>query len=193
VHVSNFRPVKRPIDVARIFIGLRRTMDAELWLVGEGQQMRETMALLHAAGFADDVRHFGLRNDVGHLVRRADLKVVTSDAESFCLAALEAMACGVPVLATRVGGIPEVVEDGKTGLLYTPGKIPEAVALAKAILAHPRRHREMSVAAVRRAAHFGVAKAASAYERLYLQLQGGAADPGHFCDSHRAGYGYATA
>lgn len=193
VHVSNFRPVKRPTDVARIFIGLRRTMDAELWLVGEGEQMRETMALLNAAGCAEDVRHFGLRHDVGQLVRRADLKVVSSDAESFCLAALEAMACGVPVLATRVGGIPEVVEDGNSGLLYTPGRIPEAVALAQAILAHPHRHRAMRAAAVRRAAQFGVAKAASAYERLYLRLQAGAADPGHSCDSHRAGIEYGTA
>lgn len=193
VHVSNFRPVKRSTDVARIFIGLRRTMDAELWLVGEGEQMRETMALLHVAGLAEDVRHFGLRDDVGQLVCHADLKVVTSDAESFCLAALEAMACGVPVLATRVGGIPEVVEDGRTGFLYTPGKIPEAVALAKAILVHPHRHRAMSAAAVRRAARFGVTKAASAYERLYLQLRGGAADARYAFESRHAGLRYGAA
>jgi L-malate glycosyltransferase len=176
VHVSNFRPVKRPVDVARIFIGLRRSMDGELWLVGDGEQMRDTLDLLRAASLANDVRRFGLRDDVGRLVRHADLKVVTSDAESFCLAALEAMACGVPVLAPRVGGIPEVVEDGKTGFLYTPGKIADAVALAGAFLAHPLRYRAMSAAAVHRAAQFSGAEAAAAYERLYLQALCGAED-----------------
>ncbi len=189
VHVSNFRPIKRPIDVARIFIGLRQCMDAELWLVGDGVQLHDTLDLLRAAGLSGDVRHFGMRDDVGDLVRRADLKVVTSAAESFCLAALEAMACGVPVLATRVGGIPEVVEDGRTGFLFTPGRIQEAVALAKTILAHPQQYRRMSAAAVRRAAQFGVAEAVSAYEHLYRKLLDGAAGHGHWCGTQRAAIG----
>ena len=95
---------------------------------------------------------------------------MTSLSESFCLAALEAMACGVPVLATDVGGLSEVVVQGETGFLFPVGDHTLAVRLAVNLLSDRAQHRAMSAAAVRRAAHFGDERIVSAYEGLYQNL-----------------------
>ena len=93
--------------------------------------------------------------------------LVTSLYESFCLVALEAMACGVPVLATRVGGVPEVVTQGRTGLLFPLGDNAEAVDLAVGLLTDPPRHDAMRQAAIQRASGFGIEQGVLAYEALY--------------------------
>lgn len=120
IHVSNFRAVKQPESMARIFVAVRRRRDATLWLVGDGSKFAEVRDRVSGAGFAGDLRHFGMRTDVEAILPDADVLLVTSREESFCLAALEAAACGVPVVAPRLGGIPEVVIDGHTGLLFEP-------------------------------------------------------------------------
>lgn len=167
VHVSNFRPIKDAPSVARIFLGIRERLEAELWLVGSGEALPAVRELLERSDYAGDVRYAGLQRDVAPFLRDADLLLVTSLYESFCLVALEAMACGVPVLATHVGGVPEVVRQGRTGLLFPLGDNAEAVELAAALLTDPARHEAMRQAAIRHASGFGVEQSVRAYEALY--------------------------
>lgn len=172
VHVSNFRPVKDAPSVARIFLGIRERLEAELWLVGSGEDLPAVRELLDRSDYASDVCYAGLQRDVTPFLRGADLLLSTSLYESFCLVALEAMACGVPVLATRVGGVPEVVAQGRTGLLFPLGNNAEAIDLAVDLLTDPARHEAMRQAAIRRASGFGVEQGVRAYEALYqVQVQ----------------------
>ena len=170
LHVSNFRPVKDPEMVARVFARVRREIDAELWLVGDGQAMRSVRRVVRAAGVDADVRLFGLRPEVAPIVRGADLLLVTSRSESFCLAALEAAACGVPAVAGRVGGLPEVVADQDTGLLYKPGDERAATEAVLRLLRDPDRRRVMGAAARARAMRFSAQAVVSRYEELYTRI-----------------------
>ena len=167
VHISNFRPIKDTLSVARIFLGIRERLEAELWLVGSGEDLPAVRALLDRSDYADDVCYAGLQRDVAPFLRGADLLLVTSLYESFCMVALESMACGVPVLATRVGGVPEVVVQDRTGLFFPLGDNAEAVDLAVALLTDPARHEAMRQAAIRHASGFGVEQGVRAYEALY--------------------------
>jgi glycosyltransferase involved in cell wall biosynthesis len=111
-----------------------------------------------------------VRLDTASLLRQSDLMLVTSRAESFCLAALEAMACGVPVLASQVGGLPEVVRDGETGHLFPPDRPDLAVEMAASLLSDRRRYRAMSEAAAEWARTFDQARMVDRYEQLYYAL-----------------------
>jgi N-acetyl-alpha-D-glucosaminyl L-malate synthase BshA len=169
-HVSNFRPVKDPQSMVRIFLGIRERMEAELWLIGEGPEMDVVKSILRHSRFERDVHFWGLRHNVAWLLAQTDLLLMTSLSESFCLAALEAMACGVPVLATRVGGLPEVVIQGETGFLFPVGDHDMAARLAANLLADQKRYQAMSRAAARHAACFGYENIVPAYEDLYRRL-----------------------
>jgi N-acetyl-alpha-D-glucosaminyl L-malate synthase BshA len=166
-HVSNFRPVKDPQSMARIFLDIRARMEAELWLIGSGEEMAAVRSLFEGSAFADDVVYLGLQRDVAPLLRDVDLLLMTSLSESFCLVALEAMACGVPVLATRVGGLPEVVVHRSTGMLFPLGDHKTATEMAVSLLSNPMRHRAMGEASIRHARRFGVERIVPAYEELY--------------------------
>ena len=169
--------------MAAIFLGLRDHLDAELWLVGDGPEMAMTAAFLSRHGVERDVRAFGLTPQVAPLLQEADLLLMSSRTESFCLAALEAMACGVPVLAPGVGGLPEVVIHGHTGFLYPQGAHDQAVDLAVSLLADPDRHLAMGQAAAGHARNFGHAEIITTYEDFYQGLlarrRGGRADNGN--------------
>src|SRR5207237_10257970 len=118
-----------------IFCAGRRTQPAELWLGGDGEGMAPVRKLLDRAGVMGETELFGLRLDVERVLPHADTLLVTSRTESFCLAALEAAACGLPVVAPRVGGLPETVIDGRTGHLYEPGDEAGAARAVAGILA----------------------------------------------------------
>jgi glycosyltransferase involved in cell wall biosynthesis len=169
-HLSNFRPVKDTPSVARIFLGIREQMEANLWLIGEGPDMETVRSILQQGQAEEDVCYWGLQEEVGPLVAQTDLLLMTSLSESFCLAALEAMACGVPVLATRVGGLPELVIPGKTGFLFPGGDRDAAVRLAVNLLSDPAQHQAMREMAVHRAARFDQRRIVPRYENLYQKL-----------------------
>ncbi len=147
MHVSNFRPVKRIRDVVRIFGELNRRIPSRLVLVGDGPDRPEATAEADALGVADRVVFLGKQESVAELMACADLLLLPSASESFGLVALEAMASGVPVVATRAGGIPEVVEDGVTGHLGAVGDVKAMAEAAVSILADKARWSRMSEAA----------------------------------------------
>ena len=170
VHLSNFRSVKNPMGVARIFLDVRKKMDAELWLIGDGPELGNVKTALDRSEYAGDVRYWGVQHHVERLLRQTDLLVMTSREESFCLAALEAMACGVPVLATEVGGLPELVIHGETGFLFPAENPALAVRFALNLLTDPVQHGRMQKAAIQQARRFDSNRIVPMFETLYRDL-----------------------
>ena len=177
VHVSNLRKIKRPAAMARIFASVSRRTGAELWLVGDGEGGGVVEAILAGAGVSDRMLRFGPRLDLDAILPDADVLLVTSETESFCLAALEAAACGVPAVAPRVGGLPEVVRDGVTGLLYPPGDDRAAERALMALTVDRALHARLGAAARERATEFAVNRVVPRYEALYAGLLGEASLP----------------
>ena len=123
MHLSNFRPVKRIVDAVKVFAKVVREVPAQLVLVGDGPDRSAAEWLAHDLGIQNRVRFLGKQERVNELLPLADIMLMPSELESFGLAALEAMACKVPSIATRVGGVPELIDDGETGLLYSVGDV----------------------------------------------------------------------
>jgi N-acetyl-alpha-D-glucosaminyl L-malate synthase BshA len=117
IHVSNFRPVKRTQKVVEVFAKVRKAIPSRLLMVGDGPDFHDAVCLARALGVGDDVEFLGEQDQVVPLLSAADVFLVPSAKESFGLAALEAMACGVPVVASRIGGLPELVQDGVNGFV----------------------------------------------------------------------------
>jgi N-acetyl-alpha-D-glucosaminyl L-malate synthase BshA len=134
MHLSNFRAVKRVVDVVKIFAHIARELPAQLVLVGDGPERSAAEWLAHDLKINDKVHFMGKQERVNELLPLADLMMMPSELESFGLAALEAMACKVPAIATRVGGVPELIDDGVTGLLYPVGSVEEMAAGAVSLL-----------------------------------------------------------
>jgi N-acetyl-alpha-D-glucosaminyl L-malate synthase BshA len=143
MHLSNFRPVKCLTNVVEIFAIVRAKMPAKLVLIGDGPDRGAAEYLVRKKRLQKDVFFLGKQNAVYEKLSSADLFLLPSQLESFGLAALEAMACEVPVVATSVGGIPEVVQHGVDGYLVEPGDVKEAGRYALEILSRPDRGREM--------------------------------------------------
>src|SRR5580698_7529065 len=127
MHLSNFRPVKRVVDAVKVFALVAKQVPARLVLVGDGPERSAAEYLAHELKINDRIHFLGKQDRVNELLPLADLMLMPSQLESFGLAALEAMACKVPTIATRVGGVPELIDDGVTGLLYPVGNV-EAMA-----------------------------------------------------------------
>lgn len=134
IHLSNFRPVKRVVDVVKVFAQVARDVPSQLILVGDGPDRSAAEWLAHDLKINDRIHFLGKQDRVNELLPLADLMIMPSSLESFGLAALEAMACKVPAIATRVGGVPELIEHGVTGLLYPVGDIDGMAAGALSLL-----------------------------------------------------------
>jgi N-acetyl-alpha-D-glucosaminyl L-malate synthase BshA len=169
MHVSNFRSVKRVPDIVEAFAKIRREVPSVLVLVGDGPERRATEAAVERLGLAEHVRFLGKVDAVADLLRAADLFLLASASESFGLAALEAMACGVPVIATQVGGLPEVVVDGESGALVPVGDVA-AMAERAVELLEPRRWKEAREAAVVHARRYDEANVVPHYEEFYARV-----------------------
>jgi N-acetyl-alpha-D-glucosaminyl L-malate synthase BshA len=143
MHLSNFRPVKRILDVIDIFARVREKMPAKLVLIGDGPDRGAAENAVKKKKLKRDVHFLGKQDRVYQLLGQADLFLLPSDMESFGLAALEAMACEVPVIASNVGGLPEVVDHGVDGFLFTPHDTEIAATYAIEILSRPDRGRSM--------------------------------------------------
>lgn len=169
MHISNFRPVKRVRDVVRVFARVRETVPSVLVMVGDGPDRGAAEDEARTLGVAGDVRFLGKIDAVAPLLAAADLYVFPSESESFGLSALEALASGVPVVAARVGGVPEVVRDGVTGALVPLGDV-EAMAREAVRFLDPARWRAASAAAAADArARFATADVVARYETLYAE------------------------
>jgi N-acetyl-alpha-D-glucosaminyl L-malate synthase BshA len=171
VHVSNFRPVKRIDAVMHVFDRIRRTVPAILLLVGDGPELGTAYRIGRELGLTHLVHAVGAQEEIVPLLSIADVFMLPSAQESFGLAALEAMACEVPVVASRVGGLPEVIEHGVTGFLHPPDDIDGMAASAIAVMSDPARHREVAKAACRRVReHFCTDRVVPMYEAYYRQI-----------------------
>lgn len=170
MHVSNFREVKRVTDVVRVFGRVRAETPAILVMVGDGPERQRAEEEAKTLGVDKDVRFLGNLTAHADVLRAADLFLLPSSTESFGLAALEAMACGVPVIASRVGGLPEVVVHGETGALAPVGAVDTMASAALQILCDPERGQAAREASIRRAAQFTAEKIVPQYEDLYRRV-----------------------
>jgi len=146
-HLSNFRPVKRVPDVIRAFAAILRKRPARLLLLGDGPERPAAEQLACELGVYEHIHFLGPVNEVERFLALADLFLLLSEIESFGLAALEAMACGVPVLGYRVGGVPELVVEGEVGYLAEVGDWNAVAAQALRLFENPSRLAEMKTAA----------------------------------------------
>lgn len=171
VHISNFRPVKRVMDVLEVFLRVRRALPARLLLVGDGPDRAKLEQRCRAEGACDVVTFLGNLQAVEEVLAGADLFLLPSENESFGLAALEALACEVPVVASNAGGLPEVIDHGENGLLYAVGDIEGMAAGAAALLADPVRHRAFALRARQHAVdRFSERAIVARYRALYERV-----------------------
>ncbi len=171
-HISNFREVKRVKDVVRVFARIRRAMPATLVMIGDGPERDDAEREARDLNVAGDVKFLGRIDPVVAILQQSDLFLLPTQAESFGLAALEAMACGVPVVGSRAGGLPEVVEDDKSGILEPPGSVEAMGRRAVELLRDPARHDAMIRNASERARLFDADKIVPQYEALYHEVAG---------------------
>jgi N-acetyl-alpha-D-glucosaminyl L-malate synthase BshA len=149
-------------------------MPARLLLVGDGPDLDKASRMARQLGITDLIDVVGAQEEVVPLLSISDLFLLPSAQESFGLAALEAMACEVPVVASNVGGLPEVIEHGVTGFLHPPDAIEEMAASAIALLTDPDRHKAVAQAACQRVRiHFCADRVVPMYEDCYRRLVGG--------------------
>ncbi|PRO66836.1 N-acetyl-alpha-D-glucosaminyl L-malate synthase BshA [Alkalicoccus urumqiensis] len=169
-HVSNFRKVKRVEDVVRVFQRVQKEMPAHLLLIGDGPELPVIREMVQKQNI-QHVHITGTQRQVADLLSISDMKLLLSSKESFGLVLLEAMACGVPVCGTDVGGIPEVIEDGRSGLIFPLGALDETAAGIVSVLKDPKRHEAMRIEAKRRVKEdFHKEDIVSQYERLYKEV-----------------------
>ena len=171
IHVSNFRPVKRTGAVIDAFARIRRRVPSKLLLVGDGPDLDGAVRRARDLGLSDAVVPLGEQERVVPLLSVADLFLLPSAQESFGLAALEAMACQVPVVASRVGGLPEVIDHGVTGFLHDPDDLEGMASSAAALLADRERHRAVAAAGLAAVQQrFCVNAIVPRYEALYAEV-----------------------
>ena len=171
VHVSNFRPVKRVHDVLAVFERVNAVRPARLLMIGDGPDRSSVEARVRTLGLHPRVRFLGRQDDFVDALRDSDVFLLPSRSESFGVAALEAMACGVPVVASEVGGLPEVVAQGETGWLVACGDVEGMARAVLDIVGDPERRDRLGVLARERAvALFQDGPAVDRYEACYRRV-----------------------
>ncbi len=168
VHTSNFRKVKRVEDVLMVFNNLRKKIPVKLLLVGDGPERIRVESLCRELGTCDDIRFLGKLDQIEEVLSVSDLFIMPSEKESFGLAALEAMACEVPVISSNAGGLPELNINGQSGFLSDVGDIEGMTRNALTILDDKNLPR-FKAGALDRAKDFNVDKILPMYEDLYLE------------------------
>lgn len=170
-HASNFRPVKRLQDVIAIFAQLAKTIDVHLILMGDGPERSRIERLVHELKLSERVCFLGKLESVAAVFQQCDLFLLPSESEGAGLAALEAMSCGVPVIASNAGGIPEVVSDGESGFLFNVGDVASMSNAACQLLQDSELYRKVSIAARQRAIErFNRSALSQQYEDYYYQV-----------------------
>jgi len=173
VHASNFRPVKRVTDVLEVFRRVHERIPAHLAMVGDGPDRPAAERFARDAGLAHRVEFLGNVSPIEGVIGAGDVFLLPSSEESFGLAALEAMACGVPVVASNAGGIPELVVDGEGGFTFPVGDTAGMAAQVVALLSDPQElARQRERARMRAIGEFGTTKVVDRYEALYHRLLG---------------------
>ncbi|MCC6599907.1 MAG: N-acetyl-alpha-D-glucosaminyl L-malate synthase BshA [Crocinitomicaceae bacterium] len=167
VHTSNFRPVKRVVDVIDIFARVRDQIPSRLILVGDGPDRTKAEHRSRELGISDEVIFLGNVKNPSELLPIADIFLLPSESESFGLAALEAMACGVPVISTNTGGIPEMNRHGVTGMMSDVGDVEDMARNAVYLLSDEKRLEKFKKKAKERSAEFSIEKILPRYEALY--------------------------
>jgi N-acetyl-alpha-D-glucosaminyl L-malate synthase BshA len=173
LHISNFREVKRVTDCVEVLARVRREVDCELWMAGDGPDHGAAERLAFDLGVHDHIRFLGKQNHIERLIPQCDVLLLPSRMESFGLAALEAMACGVIPVATRVGGIPELVTHGVDGFLEEVGDTAAQAGRVVEILSSEQLRTRMKWAARETAeSRFCASKIIPQYEAYYRQVTG---------------------
>ena len=169
-HISNFREVKRVVDVVKIFNLVEKRLPATLLLVGDGPEMNRVEREVSSLGLTEKVKFLGKQESVREILQMTDVFLLPSANESFGLVALEAMACGVPVVASKVGGLPEVVQHGRTGYLVEVGDVQGMSEAVVRLLIDPVLYQKFSQQAIVWARQgFPVEKGVLSYEKVYEQ------------------------
>ncbi len=170
IHISNFRKVKRVGDVVKIFHEVSKNIATKLLLVGDGPERNNIEQMCRNLNVYNDVRFLGKQEAVDELLAVSDLFLMPSESESFGLAALEAMACGVPVISSNIGGIPELNIEGKTGYLSDVGDVRSMAKQAIKLLQDDVLLAEFKINAYAQAEQFNINKILPLYEKLYEKV-----------------------
>jgi len=169
VHASNFRKVKRVNDVLDVYLKVREVLPSRLMLIGDGPERSPLEKRVRELGLTHDVLFLGNQDRIEDILPLGDLFLLPSESETFGLAALEAMASGLPVVSTLSGGLPEVIEDGKSGRLLPVGDVEGMSRAAIEILSDPDLFRAYANAAAERAQEFCQENIVPLYESLYQE------------------------
>jgi len=167
-HISNFRQVKRIEDVIRVFNKINKKVDSKLLLIGDGPEQRAAHKLAVKLNVSNKIHFLGLQSSIEKLLAISDLFLLPSEKENFSLSALEAMSCGVPVIATRVGGMAEMIDNGKDGYLFDVGDIDGMAEAGIKLLDDKDSYKKISAAAQKKAKEgFSPEIIVPQYEKLY--------------------------
>ncbi len=169
-HVSNFRKIKRVPDVVKIFAQVRAQMPSKLLMIGDGPERQHAEEVARCLGVFNDVRFLGKQDQLDEILSITDLFLLPSEYESFGLAALEAMACGVPVISSNAGGLGEINVEGETGFLCPVGDVDGMAAKAIEMLQSEELLLKLKEGALKQAAHFSREKSLAQYEELYRKV-----------------------
>jgi len=170
IHISNFRALKRVQDVIKIFYEVRKKLEAKLLLVGDGPDRSDCEQLVRELEISEHVRFMGKQDALVELLSVSDIFMIPSQSESFGLSALEAMSCGVPVISSSVGGLPELNLHNETGYIAEIGDVDRMAKYAVDLLLDKKKYELFSKNARKRAEDFSEDKIVPRYEKFYEQI-----------------------